>query len=140
MVSVMTKCRLASVRATWLEWLGDENDGGALPGIGATWHMGSQTLLLHPPRHRRVPGGGLTSTGQGVAVHHGLWRPSRVSLALCRGTLLAAVRRAWRQGQLQHPEPRRPQRGAKLRHKLGRQQWNVQSRERSPHGPRLTSC
>jgi hypothetical protein len=133
-VAVMTTLLFASVRDTLLELLDDEQYLGAMPGIIATLHTWSQTLLLHPHIHSLVTGGGLTSTGHWVAVRHGFLLPSRVAMALFRGKLLAAVRRAVRQGQLQLPEGMRPQHCENLLNKLGRQKWNVHIRERYPHG------
>jgi len=132
-VAVMTTLLFASVRDTLLEVLGDEAYLGAKPGIIATLHTWSQTLILQPHIHARVTGGGLTRTGHWVAVRHGFLLPSRVVRALFRGKLLAAVRRAVRQGQLQRPAGMRPQRCENLLNKLGRQQWNVHMRERYPH-------
>ena len=133
-VAARTPWLCASVHATWLEWLGDPHDLGATPGILATWHTWTQTRRLHPPIHALVTGGGLTRTGQWVAVHHGFWLPSRVVMARCRGTWLAAVRRAVRQGQVQRPAGMRPQRWENLLHKLGGAKWHVHIRERYPHG------
>jgi hypothetical protein len=133
-VAVMTTLLFASVRDTLLELLSDEAYLGAKPGIIATLHTWSQTLILHPHIHALVTGGGLTRTGQWVAVRHGFLLPSRVVMALFRGKLLAAVRRAVRQGQLQLPAGMRPQRCENLLNKLGRQKWNVHIRERYPHG------
>jgi hypothetical protein len=133
-VAVMTNLLFASVRDTLQELLGDPNYLGATPGIIATLHTWSQTLILHPHIHSLVTGGGLTSTGQWVSVRHGFLLPSRVAMALFRGKLLDAIRRALRQGQLQLPAGRRPQPWANLLNKLGRQKWNVHIRERYPHG------
>jgi hypothetical protein len=55
-------------------------------------------------------------------------------MAVFRGKLLAAVRRAVQQGQLRLPAGMRPQRCDNLLNKLGRQKWNVHIRERYPHG------
>jgi hypothetical protein len=55
-------------------------------------------------------------------------------MALFRGKLLAAIRRAVRQGQLQRPAGMRAQRGENLLHQLGRAKWHVHIRERYPHG------
>jgi Putative transposase len=67
-------------------------------------------------------------------VHNGFLLPSRVVMALFRGKLLAAIRRAVRQGQLHLPAEMRPQRCETLLNKLGRAKWNVHIRERYPHG------
>jgi hypothetical protein len=133
-VAVMTHLLCASVRDTLVELLGDEPYLGATPGIIATLHTWSQTLLLHPPIHALVTGGGLTHTGRWVPVRKGFLLPSRVVMALFRGKQLAAIRRALSQGQLQLPEGMRPQPCANLLNKLGRQKWHVHIRERYPHG------
>jgi Putative transposase/Transposase zinc-binding domain len=133
-VAAMTQLLFASVHDTLLELLGDPHYLGARPGILATLHTWTQTLRLHPHLHALVTGGGLTRTGQWVAVHNGFLLPSRVVMALFRGKLLAAVRRAVRQGQVQLPAGRRPQRWENQLNKLGRAKWNVHIRERYPHG------
>jgi Putative transposase/Transposase zinc-binding domain len=133
-VAVMTTLLFASVRDTVLELLGDRNYLGATPGMIATLHTWSQTLLLHPHIHALVTGGGLTGTGQWVGVRNGFLLPSRVVMALFRGKLLDAIRQALRQGQLQLPAGMHPQACANLLHKLGRAKWNVHIRERYPHG------
>ena len=46
------------MRDTLLELLGDEAYLGAKPGIIATLHTWTQTLLLHPHVHCLVTGGG----------------------------------------------------------------------------------
>ncbi len=133
-VAVMTHLLVACVRDTWLELRGDPTSLGATPGILATWHTWTQTLRLHPPIHALVTGGGLTNTGRWVPVRHGFLLPSRVVMALFRGKLLAAIRRAVRQEPLQLPDGMRPQRCENLLNKLGRAKWNVPICERSPHG------
>ena len=133
-VAVMTNILFASVRDTLLELLGDAHYLGATPGLLATLHTWRQTLLLHPHIHALVTGGGLTSTGHWVSVRHGFLLPSRVAMALFRGKLLAAIRRALRQGQLQLPAGMRLQPCENLLNKLGRAKWNVHIRERYPHG------
>ena len=91
-VPVMTQRLCASVHDTRVELLGDPTFLGARPGSIATWHTWSQTLLLPPHLHGLVSGGGLSTAGQWVAVRHGLLRPMRVVMALCRGKLRAAIR------------------------------------------------
>jgi hypothetical protein len=133
-VAVMTTLLLAWVRDTVLEVLGDPTYLGATPGLLATLHTWTQTLRRHPHLHALVTGGGLTHTGRWVPVRNGCLLPSRVVMALFRGQLLAAIRRAVRQEQVQLPAGRRPQRGENLLHKLGRAKWNVHICERYPHG------
>jgi hypothetical protein len=55
-------------------------------------------------------------------------------MALFRGKLLAALRRALRQGQLQLPAGMRPPACANLLNKLGRAKGHVHIRARYPHG------
>jgi hypothetical protein len=134
-VAVMTQLLCASVHATLVELLRDPKDLGATPGILATLHTWSQTLLLHPHLHCLVTGGGLTEDGQWVAVRHGFLLPMRVVMAVFRGQLLAAIRQGVVQGTLKLPAGQRQQPVANLLNKLGRAQWNVHIRERYPDGP-----
>jgi hypothetical protein len=133
-VAVMTTLLFASVRDTLLELLNDEHYLGAKPGLIATLHTWTQTLLLHPHLHCLVTGGGLHEAGHWVAVRHGFLLPSRVAMALFRGKLLAAVRQGLVHGTLQVPAGRSRQQVENLLNKLGRQKWNVHIRERYPHG------
>jgi predicted nucleic acid-binding Zn ribbon protein len=133
-VQVMSGLLFASVHATLFALLGDRKYLGATPGIIATLHTWSQTLLFHPHLHCLVTGGGLNEAGQWVAVRHGFLLPMRVVMALFRGKLLAAIRRGIAQGQLTPPEGKSRQQVENLLNKLGRQQWNVHIRERYPYG------
>ena len=74
----MSGLLFASVHDTLLELLEDRKYLEARPGIIATRHTWSQTLLLHPHIHCLVTGGGLNATGQWVAVRHGFLLPMRV--------------------------------------------------------------
>jgi hypothetical protein len=133
-VAVMTQLLFASVHDTLLELLGDEKYLGATPGIVATLHTWTQTLLLHPHIHCLVTGGGLHAAGQWVAVRNGFLLPMRVVMAVFRGKLRAAIRQGLQQGRLQPPAGRSCQQVENLLNKLGRQKWNVHIRERYPHG------
>jgi hypothetical protein len=133
-VAVMTNLLFASVRDTLLELLSDGHYLGSTPGIIAALHTWSQTLILHPHIHALVTGGGQTPTGRWVPVRNGFLLPSRVVMAVFRGKLLAAIRRASSQRQLHLPVGLRPQPCANLLIKLGRQKWHVYIRERYPHG------
>jgi Transposase zinc-binding domain/Putative transposase len=110
---------------------------GAPPGISAAWQTWSQTLLLPPPLHGLVTGGGRTSTGQGMAVRHGCLWPARVVMAVLRGKRLAAIRRAWARGALVLPATIRPQQWGTLRTRLGhptKTRGNVRIMARYRHG------
>jgi hypothetical protein len=133
-VAVMTQLLFASVHDTLCELLGDAKYLGAKPGIIATLHTWSQTLVLHPHLHCLVTGGGLTEGGHWVAVHNGFLLPMRVVMALFRGKLLATIRQGVVQGTLSLPEGQRRQQVENLLNKLGRTKWNVHIRERYGYG------
>jgi hypothetical protein len=131
---VMTQLLFASVHDTLCELLGDPKYLGARPGIIATRHTWSQTLLLHPHIHCLVTGGGLNKVGQWVAVSNGFLLPMRVVMALFRGKLLAAVRQAIAHRMLTLPEGRSAQQWSNRLNKLGRAKWNVHIQERYAYG------
>jgi len=133
-VSVMTQLLFASVHETLVELLGDPKYLGAKPGIIATLHTWTQTLLLHPHLHCLVTGGGLNAAGQWVSVRHGFLLPMRVVMAVFRGKLLAAIRQGVAHGTLTLPEGKRRQHVENLLNKLGRAKWHVHLRERYPYG------
>src|SRR5882762_5305855 len=108
-VAVMSALLFQAVRDTLRTLLADSKYLGAQPGIIAALHTWSQTLILHPHLHGLVTGGGLTSTGQWVAVRHGFLLPARVVMAVFRGKMLAAIRQAWARGEVVLPEELRPQ-------------------------------
>jgi hypothetical protein len=133
-VAGMTQLLFASVHDTLLTLRGDGKYLGARPGIIATLHTWSQTLLLHPHLHCLVTGGGLNEAGDWVAVRNGFLLPMAVVMALFRGKLLAAIRQGVAQGQLTLPASTSRQKFENQLNKLGRQKWNVPIRERYPHG------
>ena len=133
-VAVMTQLLFTSVHDTLLELLGDGKYLRAKPGIIATLHTWSQTLLLHPHTHCLVTGGGLNETGQWAAVRHGFLLPMRVVMAVFRGKLRAAICQGLHQGRLMPPAGKRRQQVDHVLNKLGRQKWHVHIRERYPYG------
>jgi hypothetical protein len=133
-VEAMSQRLFGSVHDTLLELLGDGKYLGGKPGIIATLHTWSQTLLLHPHLHCLVTGGGLSEAGQWVAVRHGFLLPMRVVMAVFRGKLRAVIREGIAQGELTLPAGKSPQQWENLLNKLGRVKWNVHIRERYPHG------
>ena len=133
-VAVMTQLLFASVHATLVELLRDAKYLGAQPGMIATLHTWSQTLLLHPHIHTLVTGGGLNATGQWVAVRNGFLLPMAVVMAVFRGKLRAAIQQGLAQGTLQLPPGKSGQQMENLLNKLGRTKWNVPIRERYAHG------
>ncbi len=133
-VEAMSQLLFASVQETLCELLGDAKYLGAKPGVIATLHTWSQTLLLHPHLHCLVTGGGLTAASQWVAVRNGFLLPMRVVMAVFRGKLRAAIRQGLHQGRLTPPEGKSRQQVDNGLNKLGRQKWHVHIRERYPHG------
>jgi Putative transposase/Transposase zinc-binding domain len=136
-VSVMTTLLFQAVRDTLGTLLTDPQYLGAQPGILMALHTWSQTLVLHPHVHCLVTGGGLTPTGQWVAVRHGFVLPARVGMAVCRGKMVAAIRQTLTRGALALPEPMRPQQVLNLLNRLGhptQTKWNVRIMERYAHG------
>ena len=136
-VSVMTTLVFQAVRDTLSTLLADPKYLGAQPGILAALHTWSQTLVLHPHVHCLVTGGGVTPDGHWKAVRHGFLLPARVVMAVFRGKMLDAIRRAWTRGALVVPEGLRPQQVLNLLHRLGhptKTRWNVRIMERYAHG------
>jgi hypothetical protein len=136
-VPLMRSLLFASVRDTLLELLGDPKYLGARPGIISGLHTWGQTLVLHPHLHCLVTGGGLRPEGSGVSVRNGYLLPGRVVMAVFRGKMLDALRRAFHRGALALPAAMRPQSFFNLLNRLGHQKktrWNVRIMERYPHG------
>jgi len=108
-VTVMTPLLVASVHDPVCELLGDAQYLGARPGIIATLHTWTQTLLLPPHIHGLVTGGGLHETGPWVAVRHGDLLPVRVRgwglYAHTQGAALAVCRQQLGQGPVEAPPP-----------------------------------
>jgi Putative transposase/Transposase zinc-binding domain len=136
-VPVMTTLLFQTVRDTLGTLLADPQYLGAQPGILAALHTWSQTLVLHPHLHCLVTGGGLTPDGHWKAVRNGFLLPARVVMAVFRGKMLGALRRAFARDVLVLPEAMRPQQFLNLLNRLGHAQktpWNVHIRERYRHG------
>jgi len=133
-VKSMTDILFTVVRQTLFELLADDRYLGARPGLIATLHTWSQTLVFHPHLHCLVTGGGVTEAGEWRPVRNGFLLPVRVVMALFRGKLLAAVDSAVQRGTLTLPDGMPLRHWAMVRHKLGRTTWHVHMRERYPHG------
>jgi hypothetical protein len=136
-VSVMTTLLFQAVHDTLRTLLADPKYLGAQPGIIATLHTWSQTLVLHPHVHCLVTGGGRTLDGAWKAVRNGFLLPARVVMAVFRGKVLAAIRQAIARAELELPVAIRPQQLLNLLTRLGhprKTKWNVRIMERYPHG------
>jgi len=136
-VPVLSGLLFQVARDTLGTLLADPQYLGAQPGIIAVLHTWSQTLVLHPHLHCLVTGGGLTPDGHWKAVRNGFLLPARVVMAVFRGKMLSALRRALDRDALGLPEAMRPQQVLQLLNRLGHAQktpWNVHIRERYRHG------
>jgi len=136
-VPVLSGLLFQVARDTLGTLLADPQYLGAQPGIIAVLHTWSQTLVLHPHLHCLVTGGGLTPDGHWKAVRNGFLLPARVVMAVFRGKMLSALRRALDRDALGLPEAMRPQQVLHLLNRLGHAQktpWNVHIRERYRHG------
>lgn len=130
----MTDILFTAVRDTLFEFFLDERHIGAKPGIIATLHTWSQTLMLHPHIHCLVTEGGLFD-GQWVCrTKQGYLLPVRAVMAVFRGKLLAYLNDAVEKSELQLPDGMTGQRWKNLKNKLGRAKWNVHIRERYEYG------
>ena len=136
-VPVRSTLLLQAVRDSVGELLADAKYLGAQPGIIAALHTWSQTLGLHPHVHCLVTGGGVTPDGHWKTVRQGFLLPARVVMAVFRGKMLDAIRRAWTRGAVGVPEGLRPQQVRNLLNRLGhptKTRWNGRIMERYAHG------
>ena len=118
-VPVMRTLLFQAVRDTLRTLLAAPKYLGAQPGIIAARHTWSQTLVLHPPLHCLVTGGGCTPAGTWVAVRNGSRLPMRVVMAVVQGKMVDAIRQTCICGALTLPEPMRPQQVVNLLNRLG---------------------
>jgi hypothetical protein len=130
----MTDILFTCVRDTLYEFFFDEKHIGGKPGIIATLHTWSQTLILHPHIHCLITEGGLKGAEWIDTRLKGYLLPVRAVMAVFRGKLLAYIDRAVEKGEMSLPEGMSIQRWRNLKNKLGRTKWNVHIRERYDHG------
>jgi hypothetical protein len=132
-VRVLANLFFHAAWATLSELLADPKYLGVTPGMIAALHTWGQTLVLHPPLHCLVTGGGLAGD-RWTAVRNGYLLPARVVMPLFRGKRLHALHTAVDADQLSLPADLTLPRLRMLLHRLGRQQWHVQVMERYAHG------
>ena len=130
---VMTRILFKSARDTLFELLGDKKYLGAEPGIIASLHTWSKTLLLHPHLHCLVTGGGLIAK-EWVSAKKKYLLPFRVVRNKFRGKFLDGIRKAFLKGELILPREIRPRQLENLLNKLGRKKWNVHLKETYSYG------
>ncbi len=133
-VKRMTNILFIAVRDTLYEFFLDERHIGGKPGIIATLHTWSQTLILHPHIHCLITEGGLKDSRWIGTRKKGYLIPVRAVMAVFRGKLLAYIDKAVEKGELTLPDGMTTQRWKNLRNKLVRVKWNVHIRERYEYG------
>jgi hypothetical protein len=133
-VRSMTTLLFACVRDTLHTFFLDPRHIGAKPGIIATLHTWSQTMVLHPHLHCLITEGGLNNHRWIGTKHQGYLLPVRAVMALFRGKFLASLNTAVEKGSITLPAGMTPQQWTNLKNKLGRTKWNVHIRERYDHG------
>ena len=106
---------------------------GADLGFIAVLHTWGQTLVHHPHVHCVIPGGGLSPDGaRWISCRKDFFLPVRVLSRLYRGKLLAALRAAFDDGQLEFHgalrELAEPERFAQLCSRLREKEWVVYSK------------
>lgn len=130
----MTDVLFTSVRDTLFEFFEDEKHIGAKPGIIATLHTWSQTLILHPHIHCLITEGGLSHEQWVCRTKQSYLLPVRAVMAVFRGKYLANIDNAIEKDELILPEGMTIQKWKNLKNKLGRTKWNVHIRERYEYG------
>ena len=118
---------------TLLEVARDPQHLGAEIGFCSVLHTWNQKLGLHPQVHCVVPAGGLSfDHRRWIKSHHAFFLPVRVLGRVFRGKFVAALRRAFRDGQLDfHGELQRlaqPKTFAAWLRPLFRKDWVVYSK------------
>lgn len=134
-VVAMTNLLFLSVRDTLLDFMTDKKHVGGLPGIIASLHTWSQTLILHVHIHCLITAGGLGEDGKWHKPKRSTLLPYKAVMAKFRGKLLDRIGKAIDKGLIELPVGMDQQQWINLKNKLGRKvKWNVNFRERYTHG------
>jgi hypothetical protein len=133
-VKHMTNLLFSCVRETLYEFFLDIRHVGGKPGIIATLHTWSQTMILHPHIHCLVTEGGLNNDQWMSTRQKGYLLPIRAVMALFRGKFLASLDTAIQKELITLPSDMTLTQWKNLKNKLGRVKWNVHIRERYDHG------
>ena len=132
--SVMNRILFNGCRDTIFELLSDEKYMGGKPGIIASLHTWTKTLLLHPHIHCLVTGCGLTESGELVYARKDFLLPYDLIKHTFRRHIRTAILKALDKGQLVLPDGMSPQQVRNLLNKLGRKKWNIRICEKYSHG------
>jgi len=131
---LMTQILFTCSRDTLFELLGHEKYMGAKPGIIASLHTWTKTLLVHPHIHCLVTGCGLSASGELKAAVKDFLLPYDLIKDTFRKHVRNAVLKALNKEELVLPEGIGPQQVKNLMNKLGRKKWNVRICDKYPHG------
>lgn len=130
----ITNLMFQCARDTIFDLLEDKKHLGAKPGIIASFHTWTKTLLIHPHVHCLVTGGGLTPEGKWEGVTKSYLFPFALARDLFRGKMIDAIMKALLKGELTLPNDMRTQQLINYLNKLGRKKWNVRVCEKYSHG------
>ena len=131
---LMTQILFTCSRDALFELLCDERYMGAKPGIIASLHTWTKTLLVHPHIHCLVTGCGLSPSGEFKPAVKDFLLPYDLIKDTFRKHVRKAILKALNKGELVLPAGMRPQQVENLMNKLGRKKWNVRICEKYPHG------
>jgi len=132
--SVMNRILFNGCRDTLFELLGDEKYMGGKPGIIASLHTWTKTLLIHPHIHCLVTGCGLTESGELVYAKKDFLLPYDLIKHTFRRHVRTAILKALDKNQLVLPDGMSAQQVRNLLNKLGRKKWNIRICEKYSHG------
>jgi len=133
-VKAMTNLLFTCIRDTFYEFFLDKKHIGGKPGIIATLHTWSQTMILHPHIHCLITEGGLAGDRWMSTKQKGYLLPVKAVMAVFRGKFLARMDAAVQRGLIILPDAMTIRQWKNLKNKLGRTKWNVHIRERYDHG------
>ncbi|MBT8364552.1 MAG: transposase [Deltaproteobacteria bacterium] len=131
---LLTQILFTCSRDALFELLGDEKYMGAKPGIIASLHTWTKTLLVHPHIHCLVTGCGLSQSRELRFAVKNFLLPYDLIKDTFRKHVRNAILKALNKGDLVLPEGMRPQQVKNLMNKLGRKKWNVRICEKYSHG------
>ena len=131
---LMTQILFTCSRDALFELLGDEKYMGAKPGIIASLHTWTKTLLVHPHIHCLVTGCGLSPSGEFKPAVKDFLLPYDLIKDSFRKHVRKVILKALKRQDLLLPDGMRAQQVENLMNKLGRKKWNVRICEKYPHG------
>lgn len=134
-VRKMTNLLFTCVRDTLFEFFLDTRHIGGRPGIIATLHTWSQTMVLHPHVHCLVTEGGFSNELQWAGTRQqGYLLPVRAVMLVFRGKFLAYINNAIEREMIVLPVEMTLPQWKSLKNKLAKKKWNVHIREKYEHG------